>query len=232
VVWGGPVILVFVPASGHLLGGETLLRNIWLVQKWHHSHNPADASFPIYLIGLNAVLAFNGCGNNHLCASELYSILMQPYHSWLSLSETKCVGGNSVMLQFPAATCMILSPVNYNNSNNGSVFHQWLIFAPVLELLHLPCCKPCSSAGKLLLVWTEPYVIQISSNMQILYLCIPTQHYGLLYSGRPVLLPLASAILLAWCDNEELEHDMIILPGPQATISVGLLLHLIVFGLD
>ena len=231
VVWGGPVILVFVPASGHLLGGETLLRNIWLVQKWHHSHNPADASFPIYLIGLNAVLAFNGCGNNHLCASELYSILMQPYHSWLSLSETKCVGGNSVMLQFPAATCMILSPVNYNNSNNGSVFHQWLIFAPVLELLHLPCCKPCSSAGKLLLVWTEPYVIQISSNMQILYLCIPTQHYGLLYSGRPVLLPLASAILLAWCDNEELEHDMIILPGPQATISVGLLLHLIVFGL-
>jgi len=159
VVWGGPVILVFVPASGHLLGGETLLRNIWLVQKWHHSHNPADASFPIYLIGLNAVLALNGCGNNHLCASELYSILMQPYHSWLSLSETKCVGGNSVMLHFSVATCMILSPVNYNNSNNGSVFHQWLIFAPVLELLHLPCCKPCSSAGKLLLVWTEPYVI-------------------------------------------------------------------------
>jgi hypothetical protein len=46
-----------------------------------------------------------------------------------------------------------------------------------------------------------------------------------------VLLPLATSIFLAWSDNEELECDRIMLSSSQATISVGLLLHLIVFGL-
>ena len=113
--------------------------------------------------------------------SELASILMQPYYSWLSLNESRSVGGNLVMLQFSTAACLILSLVNSRSNKNGSFFYQCLLFVPASELL-LPCCMAYSSAenliyAKLILHWAE-YTNNPIFLFGSLHICLVTSYWS------------------------------------------------------